>query len=251
VSPARARAAVNEPAALGFVVAFTAGLLSFLSPCVLPLVPSYVGFITGMTLPEVTGRRRAAFTHALLFVAGFSLVFVLLGASATALGRALNHYQVWLQRLGGVLIILFGLLCLGVFKVGLLTQERRLHLEHKPVGYLGSALVGMAFAAGWTPCIGPVLGAILGLAATSGDVTRGVQLLAVYSAGLALPFLIAAVAVESFLDWFQRFRRFLPWVMRISGIVLIVVGVLLVTGEFTRLAGWLQGLTPDFLREQL
>lgn len=242
---------MNEPAALGFVVAFTAGLLSFLSPCVLPLVPSYVGFITGMTLPEVTGRRRAAFTHALLFVAGFSLVFVLLGASATALGRALNHYQVWLQRLGGVLIILFGLLCLGVFKVGLLTQERRLHLEHKPVGYLGSALVGMAFAAGWTPCIGPVLGAILGLAATSGDVTRGVQLLAVYSAGLALPFLIAAVAVESFLDWFQRFRRFLPWVMRISGIVLIVVGVLLVTGEFTRLAGWLQGLTPDFLREQL
>ena len=242
---------MNEPAALGFVVAFFAGLLSFLSPCVLPLVPSYVGFITGMTLPEVTGRRRAALTHALLFVAGFSLVFVLLGASATALGRAVNYYQVWLQRVGGVLIILFGLLCLGVFKVGLLTQERRLHLERKPVGYLGSALVGMAFAAGWTPCIGPVLGGILGLAATSSDVTRGMQLLAVYSAGLALPFLIAAVAVESFLDWSQRFRRFLPWVMRVSGVMLIVVGVLLVTGEFTRLAGWLQGLTPEFLKEQL
>lgn len=242
---------MNEPAALGFLVAFFAGLLSFLSPCVLPLVPSYVGFITGMTLPEVAGRRRAALTHALLFVAGFSLVFVLLGASATALGRALNYYQVWLQRVGGVLIILFGLLCLGVFKVGLLNQERRLHLDNKPVGYLGSLLVGMAFAAGWTPCIGPVLGGILGLAATSSDVTRGMQLLAAYSAGLALPFLIAAVAVESFLDWFQRFRRFLPWVMRVSGVMLIVVGVLLVTGEFTRLAGWLQGLTPDFLREQL
>ena len=242
---------MNEPTALGFVVAFTAGLLSFLSPCVLPLVPSYVGFITGMTLPEVTGRRRAALTHALLFVAGFSLVFVLLGASATALGRALNYYQVWLQRLGGVLIILFGLLCLGVFKVGLLTQERRVHLERKPIGYLGSALVGMAFAAGWTPCIGPVLGGILGLAATSSDVARGMQLLAVYSAGLALPFLVAAVALESFLDWFQRFRRFLPWVMRVSGVLLIVVGFLMVTGEFTRLAGWLQGLTPDFLREQL
>ena len=242
---------MNEPAALGFAVAFIAGLLSFLSPCVLPLVPSYVGFITGMTLPEVTGRRRAVLTHALLFVAGFSLVFVLLGASATALGRALNYYQVWLQRVGGVLIILFGLLCLGVFKVRLLTQERRVHLERKPVGYLGSALVGMTFAAGWTPCIGPVLGGILGLAATSSDVIRGMQLLAVYSAGLALPFLIAAVAVESFLDWFQRFRRFLPWVMRVSGVMLIVVGVLLVTGEFTRLAGWLQGLTPDFLREQL
>jgi cytochrome c-type biogenesis protein len=242
---------VSEPAALGFLVAFAAGLLSFLSPCVLPLVPSYVGFLTGMTLPEVTGRRRVALTHALLFVGGFSLVFILLGASATALGRALNYYQVWLQRLGGALIILFGLLCLGVFNPRLLNQERRLHLERKPVGYLGSVLVGMAFAAGWTPCIGPVLGAILGLAATSADVSRGMLLLAVYSAGLALPFLVAAVAVDSFLDWFQRFRRFLPWVMRISGLMLVFVGILLITGEFTRLAGWLQGLTPDFLREQL
>jgi cytochrome c-type biogenesis protein len=242
---------VTEPAALSFMVAFVAGLLSFLSPCVLPLVPSYVGFITGMTLPEVSGRRRTALLHALLFVAGFSLVFVLLGASATALGRALNYYQVWLQRVGGVLIIIFGFLCLGVFKVGILNQERRIHLDHKPVGYLGSALVGVAFGAGWTPCIGPVLGAILGLAATTSDVTRGMQLLAVYSAGLALPFLLAAVAVESFLDWFQRFRRYLPWVMRLSGVILIVVGVLLVTGEFTRLAGWLQGLTPEFLREKL
>jgi cytochrome c-type biogenesis protein len=242
---------VSEPAALGFLVAFVAGLLSFLSPCVLPLVPSYVGFLTGMTLPEVTGRRRVALTHALLFVGGFSLVFILLGASATALGRALNYYQVWLQRIGGTLIILFGLLCLGVFNLRLLSQERRLHLERKPVGYLGSVLVGMAFAAGWTPCIGPVLGGILGLAATSADVSRGMLLLAVYSAGLALPFLVAAVAVDSFLDWFQRFRRFLPWVMRISGVILIFVGILLITGEFTRLAGWLQGLTPDFLREQL
>lgn len=242
---------MNEPVALGFAVAFVAGLLSFLSPCVLPLVPSYVGFITGMTLPEISGRRRAALIHAVLFVAGFSLVFVLLGASATALGRALNHYQVWLQRVGGVLIILFGVLCLGVFRINLLSQERRLHLERKPIGYLGSALVGIAFGAGWTPCIGPVLGGILGLAATSGDVARGMQLLAVYSAGLAIPFLIAAVAVERFLDWFQRFRRYIPWVMRLSGILLIVVGILMVTGEFTRLAGWLQSLTPDFLREQL
>jgi cytochrome c-type biogenesis protein len=184
-------------------------------------------------------------------VAGFSLVFILLGASATALGRALNYYQVWLQRVGGVLIIAFGLLCLGVVKSEWLTRERRLHLEQKPVGFLGSALVGMAFGAGWTPCIGPVLGAILGLAATSADLTRGMLLLAVYSAGLAVPFLIAALAVEQFLDWFQRFRRFLPWVMRISGALLVLVGVLLVTGEFTRLAGWLQGFTPDFLRRQI
>jgi cytochrome c-type biogenesis protein len=242
---------VNEPAALGVVVAFVAGVLSFLSPCVLPLVPSYLGFLTGMTLPEASVRRHRVLLHALLFVGGFSLVFILLGASATALGRALNYYQIWLQRVGGVLIILFGLVCLGAFNLRLLSRERRIQLDRKPVGYLGSALVGMAFAAGWTPCIGPVLGGILGLAATSGDVSRGMALLAVYSAGLALPFLIAAVAVESFLEWFQRFRRFLPWVMRISGALLVIVGVLLLTGEFTRMAGWLQGLTPDFLREQL
>jgi cytochrome c-type biogenesis protein len=242
---------VNEPAVLGMAVAFGAGLLSFLSPCVLPLVPSYLGFLTGMTLPELGTRRRTALIHALLFVTGFSLVFILLGASATALGRALGYYQVWLQRVGGILIILFGLLCLGVFSIPRLLSEYRVRLERKPVGYLGSALVGMAFAAGWTPCIGPVLGGILGLAATSRDVGRGMVLLAVYSAGLALPFLVAAVAVESFLAWFQRFRTFLPWVMRISGLLLILVGGLLVTGEFTRLAGWLQSLTPERLREQL
>jgi cytochrome c-type biogenesis protein len=242
---------VSEPVGLGLAVAFVAGLLSFLSPCVLPLVPSYVGFLTGMTLPEMTGRRRVALLHALLFVAGFSLVFVLLGASATALGGALKYYQVWIARVGGVLVILFGLVCLGVVKAGFLDQDRRLQLQHKPVGYLGSALVGVAFGAGWTPCIGPVLGAILSLAATSDSVSRGMLLLGVYSAGLAVPFLLAAVAVESFLEWFQRFRRFLPWVMRVSGVLLILVGLLMATGQFTRLAGWLQALTPEFLRERI
>jgi cytochrome c-type biogenesis protein len=242
---------VSEPATLGLVVAFAAGLLSFLSPCVLPLVPSYIGFLTGMSLPEIGEQRRASLIHALLFVLGFSLVFVLLGATATALGRALNYYQLWLQRIGGLLIIGFGLVCLGAINVGPLSGERRIQLEHKPVGYLGSALVGMAFAAGWTPCIGPVLGAILGLAATSSDLTRGTLLLAAYSAGLAVPFLIAAVALESFLGWFQRFRRYLPWVMRLSGVLLVFVGLLMVTGQFTRLAGWLEQFTPEVLRQQL
>jgi cytochrome c-type biogenesis protein len=242
---------MTEASSLGLVVAFAAGLLSFLSPCVLPLVPSYIGFLTGMTLPEVGERRRIALLHALMFVGGFSLVFVLLGASATALGRALNYYQVWIQRVGGLLIIVFGLYCLGVFRLGMLQIERRVHLQDKPVGFLGSALVGMAFAAGWTPCIGPILGGILGLAATEGDVGRGMWLLAAYSAGLAVPFLIAAVAVESFLGWFQRFHRYLPWVMRVSGVLLVFVGVLMVSGEFTRLAGWLQGFTPEFLKRQL
>ena len=242
---------MSEPAGLGLFVAFAAGLLSFLSPCVLPLVPSYVGFLTGMTLPELAGRRRVALVHAFLFVAGFSLVFVLLGASATALGSALKYYQVWIARVGGVLVILFGLMCLGAIKLGLLEQERRLQLQHKPVGYLGSALVGVAFGAGWTPCIGPVLGAILSLAATTDSVARGMLLLGVYSVGLAVPFLLAAVAVDSFLEWFQRFRRFLPWVMRVSGVLLIFVGLLMVSGQFTRLAGWLQGLTPEFIRSQI
>jgi len=242
---------VTEPVGLSLFVAFAAGLLSFLSPCVLPLVPSYIGFLTGMSLPEMSDRRRAALGHAVLFVLGFSLVFVLLGASATALGRALNYYQQWLQRIGGVLIIAFGLVCLGVVRARFLTEERRLHVEHKPVGYLGSALVGMAFGAGWTPCIGPVLGAILGLAATTQDLSRGMLLLAAYSAGLAVPFLIAAAALDSFLRWFQGFRRYLPWVMRVSGAMLIFVGVLMVTGEFTRLAGWLQAFTPAVLRERI
>jgi cytochrome c-type biogenesis protein len=242
---------VTDTAGLGLVVAFAAGLLSFLSPCVLPLVPSYIGFLTGMSLPEVTDRKRPALIHAVLFVAGFSVIFILLGASATALGRALNQYQVWLQRVGGVLIIGFGLVCLGVVRADVLTRERRVHMETKPVGLLGSLLVGMAFAAGWTPCIGPVLGAILGLAATSSDVTRGTMLLVSYSAGLAVPFLLAAVALEWFLGWFQRFRRYLPWVMRVSGIMLVFVGVLMVSGEFTRLAGWLQQFTPAVVRERL
>jgi cytochrome c-type biogenesis protein len=242
---------VSEPAGLGLVVAFAAGLLSFLSPCVLPLVPSYIGFLTGMSLPEVSDRRRPALVHAILFVAGFSVVFILLGATATALGRALNQYQVWIQRVGGVLIIAFGLICLGVVRADVLMRERRVQMEEKPVGYLGSFLVGMAFAAGWTPCIGPVLGAILGLAATSNDLARGTLLLVAYSAGLAVPFLLAAVALESFLGWFQQFRRYLPWVMRVSGVLLVFVGILMVTGQFTRLAGWLQQFTPVALREKL
>lgn len=240
-----------DSANLGIAIAFLGGLLSFLSPCVLPLVPSYLGFITGMSVDEMGNRRKLAMLHATLFVIGFSLIFILLGASATALGRALKHYEVWVTRVGAILIILFGLYLTGLIKIRAFGQEQRLHLERKPLGYLGSVLIGMAFAAGWTPCIGPILGGILGMAATEADLSRGTILLASYSIGLAVPFLVAAYAVESFLKWFQKFRRYLPWVQRVSGILLILVGVLLLSGQFTRLAGWLQGLTPDFLRKWL
>jgi cytochrome c-type biogenesis protein len=189
--------------------------------------------------------------HAALFVLGFSLVFMLLGAGATALGQTLKFYQDWIARVGGVLIIFFGLYLVGAFRLGFLQLEKRVQLEEKPLGYLGTVLVGVAFGAGWTPCIGPVLGGILMLAATETDFREGMLLLGAYSAGLAIPFLLAAWMVESFFGWFARFRKYLPWVQRASGVLLILVGVLLITGEFTRLAGWLQGLTPDWLRGKL
>ena len=242
---------MSDAPSLGILVAFAGGLLSFLSPCVLPLVPSYLGFVTGFTLNEMTNRRRLAMVHAILFVLGFTLVFMLFGATATALGRVLKYYEVWFQRVGGALIILFGLYCLGILKLGFLDQEARLHLDRKPIGYLGSVLVGMTFAAGWTPCIGPILGGILGLAAEQASLGRGMLLLGAYSLGLAVPFLFAAFAVETFLDWFQRFRQYMRWVQRVSGVLLVAVGLLLLTGQFTRLAGWLQGLTPQFLRRWL
>lgn len=242
---------MNESASLGPFVAFLGGVLSFLSPCVLPLVPSYLSFITGFTVEEFGSKRRLAILHASLFVIGFSLIFILLGASATAVGSAFRAYKDVIQQAGGVLIILFGLYCLGVIKLGFLTQERRVHLEQKPLGYLGSVLVGMAFGAGWSPCIGPILGGILSLAATEADLGRGMWLLVAYSAGLAVPFMVAAFAVERFLGWFQRFRRHLGLVQKVSGALLVVVGLLIATGQFTRLAGYLQKLTPDFLLRML
>ena len=242
---------MTDTPALSALVAFAGGLLSFLSPCVLPLVPSYLGFVTGFTIDEMTDRRKMAMVHATLFVLGFSLVFVLLGASATALGRALNHYQEWVTRIGGVLILFFGLYLLGVIKLGFLGQEQRTHLDRKPVGYLGSVLVGIAFGAGWTPCIGPILGGILTLAASQGDFQQGMVLLGWYSLGLAVPFLAAAWAVESFLNVFQRYRKHMVWVQRISGALLLLVGLLMISGQFTRLATWLQALTPGFLRQWL
>lgn len=242
---------MSDAAGLGLFVAFAAGVLSFLSPCVLPLVPSYLGFVTGMSIEEMANRRRVAMVHSGLFVLGFSLVFVVVGLSATALGRALNFNSIWLARIGGVLIILFGIYLLGIVKIPFLEREQRLHLENKPLGYLGSVLVGMAFAAGWTPCIGPVLGGILTLASTQQDMSRGALLLGVYSAGLAVPFLVTAWAVESFFEWFKSFRKWLPFVQRASGALLVAVGLLLVSGQFTRMAAWLQSLTPEFLRNML
>lgn len=232
-------------------VAFTAGLLSFLSPCVLPLIPSYVGFLTGMSAEELEHRRGTALVHGLWFVAGFSLVFVLLGAAASAVGSLLREHQLWLGRVGGILVILFGLYLIGALRPAFLMRERRIQLSRKPLGYFGSAIVGITFGAAWTPCIGPILGAIFTLAATQAGLGAGIALLGVYALGLAIPFLVTALALDRFLGWFQRFRPYLVWVDRTAGALLILLGILLVTDRFTLLAGYLQGLTPEFLKSRL
>jgi len=236
---------------VGLPLAFLAGLLSFLSPCVLPLIPSYVSFITGLSLEDAGQRRWVALGHASMFVLGFTVIFLLLGASATALGTLLNYYRVWLERLGGALIVVFGLYLLGVFQWGVFARERRFTVQDKPVGYLGSALVGLAFGAGWSPCIGPILGAVLTYTSATATLGEGLVLLFAYSLGLGLPFLLAAVAIDRFLGWFQRYRRFIPIVTRFAGALLVVVGVLLAAGYFTVLAGWLSGLTPDAIKSRL
>jgi cytochrome c-type biogenesis protein len=236
---------------VGIAVAFFAGVVSFLSPCVLPLVPSYVSFITGLSLEELGERRWTALTHAVLFVSGFTLIFLALGATATQLGRFLNYQQDWLERIGGGLIILFGLYLVGAFQWGPLAQERRVHLQNKPVGYLGSVLVGLAFGAGWSPCIGPILGAILTYTGVRSSLGQGLVLLFAYSLGLAVPFLLAALAVEKFIEWFKKFRRFIPITTRITGVIMIAVGLLLLSGYFSLLAAWLQGLTPAFIQRHI
>jgi cytochrome c-type biogenesis protein len=233
---------------VGIAIAFGAGLASFLSPCVLPLIPSYVTFITGMTLEDVPRARRVALVHALLFVLGFSLIFLALGASATLLGRLLVAYRVWISRIGGVLVLVFGLYLLGLFNLGALSRERRVHITDKPLGYLGTVIVGVAFGAGWTPCIGPILSSILTYAATQAELSRGLLLLGAYSLGLAVPFVLAAVAVEWFLRAFERVRAHMIWVTRLSGALLVIVGVLLITDYLTVITRVMQAWTPAGLK---
>jgi cytochrome c-type biogenesis protein len=238
---------------VGFFIALSAGVLSFLSPCVLPLVPSYLSFVTGMSLEELEGGadRSRTMVHAVLFVAGFTLVFVLLGASASFLGQFFRAYDIWVARIGGVIILLLGLHLTGVLRFTPLMREARVHVADQPVGRLGAVFVGMAFGAGWTPCIGPVLGGILTYAYVQDTFWSGVGLLFVYSMGLAVPFLLTALALDRFLLGFKRFRRFLPAVQVASGVLLIVLGILLITGSFTVLTSWLIQFTPDFLMERI
>ncbi|MCP2620298.1 cytochrome c biogenesis protein CcdA [Candidatus Aminicenantes bacterium AC-334-K16] len=195
-------------------VAFSAGLLSFLSPCILPLIPSYLAFITGVSLEEMSHEenikkvRKIVIGNSLLFILGFSLVFISLGASATFLGRFMAENIRWMERIGGVIVIILGLHFAGVFKIAFLERERKFHLQEKPLGMLGTVVVGMAFGAGWTPCVGPILGAILAMAATTQSLVKGIVLLAIYSIGLGLPFLLAGILINKFFEYFQSIRRY-------------------------------------------
>lgn len=237
--------------AIGPTIAFTAGLLSFLSPCVLPLIPSYITFITGLSLDDVTKARKAALSHGVLFVLGFSLIFLALGATASVLGRLLFTQRDWLARIGGVVIIVFGLYLMGVLNIGMFGRERRVHLADKPAGYFGTLVVGVAFGAGWTPCIGPILGSILVYTGSTADFSRGLSLLTFYSLGLAIPFLLSAIAIERFIKTFQRLKRQMVWISRASGVLMIGIGVLMLTNYFTILASYLQRFTPEALRDRL
>ncbi len=230
-------------------LAFTAGVLSFLSPCVLPLVPSYLAYVGG-----VGAARGAVVRSSLFFVLGFSLIFVGLGASASLLGGLLSAYRRELTLVGGVLIVFFGVMLLGVRVPGLqrlLGREARVRFTGETRTPVGAVLLGMAFAAGWTPCIGPVLGSVLTLAGTASGLGQGVALLAFYALGLAVPFVAAAVMLGSFTRASNRFRRYLPWVERVSGAILVVAGVMLLTGTTTALNSTLIRYTPEWLWSRL
>jgi cytochrome c-type biogenesis protein len=221
---------------ISIFLAFTAGILSFLSPCILPLIPSYLSFITGISFQELTTSkkiRKMTILHSLLFILGFSLIFILLGATATYLGNLLLKYQIIIKKIGGVLIILFGLYITGLLKLDFLTKERKIHLTEKPIGYFGTILVGATFAFGWSPCIGPILSTILLYASTSEKLSQGIVLLVFYSLGLGIPFFLTSLLVNSFLSYFEKFKRYLPSITLISGIFLIIAGFLLILDKFS------------------
>ncbi len=231
---------------ISLVAAFSAGLLSFVSPCVLPLVPSYISYITGLSIEQLSdAAERERFQwpivlNSLVFIAGFSSVFIGFGASATLVGQALITYQDHLRRIGGILIVIFGLYLLGVLKLGFLNMEKRFHFQSRPAGYLGSFFVGVAFAAGWTPCVGPVLGTILLYASTKEALLDGVLLLSAYSLGLGVPLFVTALGIDRFLGYFKQVRGYLWSVSKVSGAFLVIVGLMIYANSLTLLTSFLE-----------
>ena len=231
--------------------AFAAGVLSFLSPCVLPLVPPYLSFMAGVSMEEMTkddgveaALARRVMIAALFFVLGFSTVFVAMGASASFIGQFMREYLHILAKVAGVVIIIFGLHFLGVFRIGFLLMEKRYQGAGTGGSLAGAYVIGLAFALGWTPCIGPVLASILAIAAAEESVSQGAGLLAVYSAGLGLPFLTAAFAINGFLGFMKRFRKHLGTVEKVMGALLVITGVMFLTGAMQYISVWLLETFP-------
>lgn len=233
---------------VGIIAAFIAGLLSFLSPCVLPLIPSYISYITGITFGELTQEappkrvRLLTAAHSLLFISGFTLVFMLLGLSLTVAGGLISQHRQVISKIGGVIIVIFGLGITGVLNLAFLQKEKKVEIKSRPVGYFGSFLIGATFALGWTPCVGPLLASILLLSSTEKEVIRGAGLLFSYSMGLALPFFISSILINNFLVYFKALKRYLRVISVITGIFLIAVGVMIFTNSFGTLAGYAERL---------
>ncbi len=229
---------MNQAKDISIFIAFSAGFISFVSPCVLPLIPSYITYITGVSFKELTdvetrGKLRwKTIFHSLFFIMGFSTVFILMGASASYLGQLLIDYQDWIMKGGGVLIIILGIHFTGVISLPFLQMERRFELRKKPLGYVGSFLVGIVFAAGWTPCVGPILSTILLYASASKSFTTGVVLLGFYSLGLGIPFFLSSLAFNSFLSAFERVKQYMRVITVVSGVFMVGIGILLLTDSF-------------------
>jgi cytochrome c-type biogenesis protein len=244
--------AIHLVSPVSLPLAFLAGLLSFVSPCVLPLVPVYVGYLSGSGLSgDTPPSRREVFSHALLFVGGFTAVFVVLfGLPMTLLGGALARYGEWIAKAGGVVLVLFGLHTLGIFNIPLINMTRRLEMGRgmKP-GYVRSTLIGVSFAAGWTPCIGPLLGTVITLALT--EPTRAMGLLFVYALGLAVPFLAVAALLTQAMGWLNRLKPYMRAIQIVSGLLMVAIGVLLVSGAFAILNSFLIRVTPEWLLEHM
>ena len=233
---------------ISYAVAFTFGFLTFLSPCLLPIIPSFIAYITGISLSDMNdpdkkdSAKRRSLVHSIFFIFGFSLIFILLGLTATFIGKALFHYQKFIQVGGGILIILFGLYLIGILKLDFLGKEMKIKFKSEGASYIGSFIIGVTFAAAWTPCAGPILGSILVLAGTKTSVLEGAKLLSVYSLGIAVPFFITALLINTFVAYFNKLKKFISIVNIISGVFLVIVGILIMTNYLNVIAAKLSAV---------
>lgn len=229
-------------------VTFGIGILTFVSPCVLPIIPSYLAYISGTSFEDLTDEtktseiRKKTFIHSLMFVLGFSIIFIVLGASATLIGKFLQKHINILMKIAGVLIFFFGLHLAGILKLQFLMQEHRVDVKEKPAGLVGSLLVGLAFGAGWSPCVGPLLGSALALASTKQTVGAGIILLGAYSLGMGIPFILAALAFNHFMAASKKMRRYMETFTKAAGVFLMIMGIVMFMGWFDLISMWIQGL---------